>query len=483
MSDFGQLLTAVTGSPLALVLSLLVLITFMYLARSTAHGAIRAFFGGIQTALRLGSDSLLNARTRLLQRNKEVLLSLGRESTEKVIDREFQRVNAVVERDLSSYPALHRQLSDQIVKIDEDYRQSTDVPPSPPEWIKAVETIARIPTKGDPFVGKILADIHKTLTNAHRSAMNEYRSASRERHRLLGKMLPFWRRLNRTLDRVDETIKGLQRRSDVIDGQMEKYQQILAGTDSAERMLSTSSMTQFATSTIVLIIALLGAFINFHLIALPMSEMVGATSQVGMMKVSDIAALVIILTEIAMGLFLMESLRITRLFPIIATMDDQMRRRMIWVSFGILFSLACVEASLAYMRDLLAADREALTQQLAGVEVAQIQLRWIPSIGQMVLGFMLPFALTFVAIPLESFIQSSRVVFGAALGVVLWSGAGTLKALGGFFEQVGGVFVHVYDFAIVVPLRVEQAVAKRRYEAVDEGRPAAVEHTSFGVEP
>ena len=156
---------------------------------------------------------------------------------------------------------------------------------------------------------------------------------------------------------------------------------------------------------------------------------------------------------------------------------------MIWVSFGILFSLACVEASLAYMRDLLAADREALTQQLAGVEVAQAQLRWIPSIGQMVMGFMLPFALTFVAIPLESFIQSSRVVFGATLGVVLWGGAGTLRALGGFFEQVGGVFVHVYDFAIVVPLRVEQAVAKRRYEVEDDGRSSAVEHTSFGVEP
>jgi hypothetical protein len=313
--------------------------------------------------------------------------------------------------------------------------------------------------------------------------MSEYRSASRERHRLLGKMLPFWRRLNRTLDRVDETIKGLQRRSDVIDDQMEKYQQILAGSDPAVRMLSTSSMTHFATSVVVLVIALLGAFINFHLIALPMTEMVGATAHVGVMKVSDIAALVIILTEIAMGIFLMESLGITRLFPIIATMDDQMRRRMIWVSFGILFSLACVESSLAYMRDLLAADREALTQQLAGVEVANVQLRWIPSIGQMAMGFLLPFALTFVAIPLESFIQSSRVVFGSALGVVLWSCAGTLRAFGGFFEQLGGVFVHVYDFAIVVPLRIEQAVTRRRYDVGDEGRPSAVEHTSIGVEP
>jgi hypothetical protein len=133
MSNLGQLMTELTGSPLLLVLLVLILITFMYLARSTAHGAIRAFFGGIQSALRLGAQSLMSARERLVQRNKEVLLSLGRESTEKVIEREFQRVNAVVERDLSTYPALHRQLADQIVNIDEDYRRSTDVPPSPPE--------------------------------------------------------------------------------------------------------------------------------------------------------------------------------------------------------------------------------------------------------------------------------------------------------------------------------------------------------------
>jgi hypothetical protein len=288
-------------------------------------------------------------------------------------------------------------------------------------------------------------------------------------------MLPFWRQLNRTLERVDGSIKGLQKRSHAIDDQMEKYEQILAGSDQALRMLSTSSMTHFAASVIVLVIALLGGFINFHLIALPMSEMVGATSYVGPMKVSDVAALVIILTEIAMGLFLMESLRITRLFPVIATMDDHLRRRMIWVSFGILFTLACVESSLAYMRDLLAADREALTQQLAGIAVAEAQLRWIPSIGQMVMGFMLPFALTFVAIPLESFIQSSRVVFGALVAAMLGGFAALLQMLGSFFEHVGGAFAHVYDFVIVVPLRLEQAITKRKYEFEGEGRPSTAE--------
>ena len=144
-------------------------------------------------------------------------------------------------------------------------------------------------------------------------------------------------------------------------------------------------------------------------------------------------------------------------------MDDQLRHRMVWISFGILFVLASVESSLAYMRDLLAADREALTQALAGVHAANVDLRfrWIPSIGQMVLGFMLPFALCFAAIPLESFIRSSRVVFGNLTALFLRGLAAILDLMGNFSKNMGIMLVHAYDFAIVVPLRVEQLVTKK----------------------
>jgi len=59
---------------------------------------------------------------------------------------------------------------------------------------------------------------------------------------------------------------------------------------------------------------------------------------------ADIAALVIIMVEISMGLFLMESLRITRLFPVIGALSDKMRVRMIFVTFTILLLMASIEA-------------------------------------------------------------------------------------------------------------------------------------------
>ena len=89
-----------------------------------------------------------------------------------------------------------------------------------------------------------------------------------------------------------------------------------------------------------------------------------------------------------------------------------MRTRMILATFIILLILAGVESALAFIRDRIAADMQALRQALSSVDTAQPTTRWIPTVGQMVMGFILPFALAFVAIPLESFVHSSRAVVG-----------------------------------------------------------------------
>src|SRR5262245_61368520 len=120
----------------------------------------------------------------------------------------------------------------------------------------------------------------------------------------------------------------------------------------------------------VLVVAIGGAAINFSLIARPMAEMVGGTSYIGTFRTADVAALVIIMVEISMGLFLMESLRVTRLFPVIGALPDKMRVRMLWVTFSILVLLASVEAGLAYMREVLLRDELATSALLRGAETA-----------------------------------------------------------------------------------------------------------------
>jgi hypothetical protein len=334
------------------------------------------------------------------------------------------------------------------------------VPPPPPDWVEAVAAIAGIKSGGTEMVQDILEEIRKSVDRIHDKAIGEYRRSYESRHKILGSFMPFWRSVEKTMTQVDTKLAGLQNSAAAVDAQMEKYQQISAQTDKANHQLTVSAFTQFAIALIVMAIAAGGAFINFKLIALPMSEMVGAGDYLaGNLRTSEVAALVIILVEASMGLFVMETLRITHLFPPIANLNDRMRRRMLWIALTLLVTLAGVEAALALMRDLLIADKQALLQSLATVQHAAVTDGWvgrIPTAGQMLLGFILPFALAFIAIPLESLIHSSRTVGGVLLLVPVRALAVLLRALATLARQLSRVLISLYDVAIVLPLLAER---------------------------
>jgi hypothetical protein len=326
-------------------------------------------------------------------------------------------------------------------------------------------------SRRDSTVGGILEDIHGSLVKAQDKALAEYRSASRERHALLRKMMPNWRRIQQTLNHVDKNVESLLGRSRSIDRHMQEYQDIMRGTDRALQVLSSSSLVQFFVSALVLAVAVGGATINFSLIARPMAEMVGGTSFIGGFRTADIAALVIIMVEISMGLFLMESLRITRLFPVIGALPDKVRVRMIWITFTILLMLASVEAGLAYMREILMQDELATTALLRGGDaLIQNQYAWITTAAQMGMGFTLPFALVFVAIPLETFVHSLRTVLGLiAIGVLRLAHL-LFHVLGNLFVHIGAALVRVYDILIFMPLWIEGWREDRRKDSDRTGK-------------
>ena len=441
---------------------LCIVVLLMWMARTPAHKTIRSFSLVIRNAMRMAAHAVTALEKRLLERNREVLLTTGLEETERYIEREFQRVEDIVTRDMAGYPSLQRDLKEQIIRIDEDYRDSAEIPPVPKNYIKAIEAVNNINSNGDSMVANILKAIHSTMKRNCEKETAEYRRSSKQRHKLLKTMMPYWRNLSKTLDSVEKKIFGLEDRSKVIDSQIEKYEQIMAKTNLAERVLTSSSMTQFFTSGLVLIIALLGAYVNFQLIALPMSEMVGGSSRLGPIRASDVAALVLVFFEIVLGLFLMEAFQITKLFPIISALNDKLRRNMAIVAFALLFIFASVESSLAYMRDLLAADREALTQSLAGVAVAAPEFRWITTVGQMVMGFILPFALMLVAIPLESFVHSLRTVIGMTAVFLLQALAFIIRQMGSLSSNLGHILLNIYDLIIFIPLKIEDMLVNKK---------------------
>lgn len=466
MNEFTDLINLWSNNTAVSSLVWLVLIiTLLYLGRVQAHQLIFSSFRMLHTSLRLWASSINQLTNRLKQRNKEILLAAGQVELQTKIEREFNRISTIVQRDLSQYPAIHREIKTAIETIESDYQNCAESAPLPPAWGDVVATITALPSNGDPTVNKILENIKQSINDAQQQSMNAYQKSGSDRHKILAKMQPDWRKLNDKMDLVKSKVDSLEERGQIIDQQMEEYLSIRSGEDKAANILATSSLTQFFIAGLVLTIAALGGLINFQLIAMPMSEMVGGTSYIGSIKTSDIAAMVIILIEIAMGLFLLESLRITHLFPLIGSMDDKMRRRMMVISFSILFILAGIEASLAYMRDLLALDHEALQQALmstSGSEAAgsSAEFRWIPSIGQMIMGFILPFALAFIAIPLESFIHSLRTVLGLLSIAILRALHLVLRSSASLVTQVSKVIISLYDLIIMVPLSIENTIKK-----------------------
>lgn len=443
-------------------------VAVLYLARHTAHQAIRTAAGALSRGMRLASHSVTHAEKRLANRNREVLLAAGREAKERVVEREFERVGDSVRKDLTHYPALHRALSESITRIEENHQGAVDVPPEAPGWVRAVEAVAQLDTRNGG--GEVLADIHKSLVKAHKEAMEAYRTASGERHALLRKMMPEWRQIKEALDRVLKSVESLLTRAVAVDRHMQEYEDIVRGHDRAVSTLSSSSIVQFFVSALVLTVALGGAAINFSLIARPMAEMVGGTSYIGTFRTADVAALVIIMVEISMGLFLMESLRITRLFPVIGALPDKMRVRMVWITFAILLLLASVEAGLAYMREVLLQDELATGSLLRGEQGGELQNEylWITTAAQMGMGFILPFALTFVAIPLETFVHSLRTVLGIVGIAALRALALLLRVLSNGFRHLGTLAERLYDLPLFVPLWLEARAAANVERAGNE---------------
>jgi len=454
------------NSALSVLVVLIVAMIVLYAARVPMHGLFRASGHALGGPMRLGARWLAGVAEAMKLRNRAVLLGQGRRETGQRVEREFERIGILVTRDLQGYPTLQRRILEEITRVEEDFRKCGEVPPPPPDWVEAVAAVAEIKTGGGEVVQKILVEIRDSIERIHDKAIAEYRRAYQTRHGILEGFMPYWRSLDTTMKQVDTKMAHLQESAATVDAQMEKYKKIVAKTSEAETTLTNSSYTQFTISIIVLWIALGGAFINFKLIALPMSEMVGAGDYItASLRTSEVAALVIILLEASMGLFLLESLRITHLFPRIANLNDRTRRRMIWISLALLVTLAGIEAALALMRDMLIADKQALLQSLASAPAAASGDGWIsriPTAGQMILGFMLPFALAFVAIPLESFIHSARTVCGVLAVDFVYTLGFVLRVLGNLVRLASRVLLHFYDLLIVLPLMAEQLVKSLR---------------------
>ncbi|MCJ8500624.1 hypothetical protein [Desulfatitalea alkaliphila] len=455
-------LWSITPVPLlSLLVWLVLLISAMYLARKPFHRTVYAVGRMVRNAMRVAAASVRLAEKRLQLRNHQVLMREGLDLADRKVALEFARISEDVQRDLEGYPRLQRTVMQDLAKIEEDYAKSAAVPQALPDWVKVIDAIAHIKPSGDRMVINMLEEIHQTLSEQHRAALERHRRDMAERHAILSRMLPFWRGVQRSLGNVEKAIARLTERSNKIDRYMDHFEAVQAQTDPARRHLAASSLTRFFVSALVLAVAAVGAVINFNLVALPMAEMVGGNSFIGSFKTADVAGVFLVALQIVVGFFLMDALRITRLFSVIGHLAERQRKVLFWVLLLFLAVLAGMEASLAFLRDRLVGEMEALRQAVAGEELAPMVESAIPTIGQMIMGFTLPFVLAFVAIPFESFVTSTRALIGGFAAWLLRMTALLLRLTGHLAFYAGRLVVQLYDLAVFPALWLEDALMQK----------------------
>src|SRR5229473_2295256 len=196
-----------------------------------------------------------------------MILEMGKGDLEAKIGREFHRIEGAFAKELSRYPDMHRKIDDLVTRMDTDFQECASAAPAAPGWSEAVAAVAKMPPSGDGVVKKVLEEIHKSAVSGEKKALQDFRDATAKRHKILGAMAPVWKELTKISSEVGKAV--------------------------------TTG----------------GAFVNFNLIALPMSELVPSGSRIGGMPVATVAAMVIVLMEVAAGVFAMEMLGITSFFP------------------------------------------------------------------------------------------------------------------------------------------------------------------------
>lgn len=434
----------------------------LFAARDAVQSTLAAVSRSIHGTFRLVARWFTSAASEMEARNTELLLEVGRMQIEHKIERELRRLDSGLMADLTRYTAVGRDLTELSSKMQADYQECSNLQPGAGSWsgaAKAAENLSELEDKG---ARKMLGELHRAASKAEKAALSEYRSGTTQRHKILSKMVPWWKRVSGLVADGNKAITKILESTKMIESHMDQFEKIRDKSEVTAHILRRSARNHFFVSSLVMVVALAGAFINFQLIALPMSELVPAGTRVSGVAISTVAALVLVLMEITVGFFVMDMLGITNLFPRLEALPTGTRRAILAVALlGLLF-LSSIEASLAVLREQIVDAETALRQSLAGALPPRVDAAGgsavsnIPLVGQAVLGFVLPWILALVAIPLETFVETMGT---AAVSVTapLLQIVGTLARLLGYaMSSLVRVLQGLYDVYLAVPLKLQR---------------------------
>lgn len=452
-----------THTGLSSLVWILLLMAVLYLARDPAHRLFQQLARSGHRSLRLAAAAVLGSARRMEGRAVAALRAEARHSLGRRSRAELARISDAVHRDLAAYPALHRRLSEQIERIDEDYRASVDAPPQPPEWLDAVAAVARIPAGEDPTVGRLLEDMRVTLERACHNAVLAHRSASHRRHRMLRRMQPHWRRVESHLATLESSIERLERRAQRVDTYMERLGQLHRRGSGLLRRLATSAGSRLLLAVTTTAAAGLAAVLQFELLRGPMGRLLDSSRSLLGMPLADAASGILVAAQLVTALLLADALRYSTLVPGIAELGVRARQRLAVTSGALLAGLVAAGALLASLQAPPAAGLDTVTPLAPDTLLGPLpQPGWIPGAVQGLLALALPGLAALLLLPLEMGFRTVPAVTAGGAAALLYAVSRGLRVAGSLLEGAGRLLVTGYDLLVFLPLKVQRAWHQRR---------------------
>ena len=432
----------------------------LYVVRERAHRFIERLSRAGHRQLRLLARAAVALAGRIDTRNREVMLALQSEIIRRQLEREFHRMAAAVDQDMTKFQHLERAINEHLTLLGEDFERSRQVPPAAPGWIAAVDAIAKLQAENNPeAVGRILQDIHNSVQDQQREVMREYRWAVNARHKILADMRPLWWRVGRQVTAVGRDSRDLLQRVHRVDTQMAAFRELCANRADAHL---ESFLARWLLALVLTGVAALLALLNVHLLTPPLVGLVGAGGTLSL-DLPALTAAVYTLAVLASALLLSECTQFSRLLPLVGGLPRHTR-------------IALTAAASALLLVLVAGQALLLAQ--SADSALPVWSRALPGWGLAGIGAVVPLLLALLAPAMESLLATSRPAL-AGIAVAALSLVGLLlRVVGRLWLELGRLSHHVYDLALFLPLALEQAWRKHRGGVTQPASAAAAPQTA-----
>lgn len=434
----------------------------LFLARSTAHDILIGIGRALAGVLRASARALQLWSGQLLKSGRRASLVLIADHQARLAWREIGQLRVEVDRALKHFPDLNRTINEDIRRIELEYQHSPEMPDPPSAWGQLIERVAGIEQGADPALKETLAAIRTSIDRVGKELAHSHGREAQTANRTLDLLRPRWSRIDQNLERMGGDLARLESRLDRTDRGIRRFDTVRTERRALHSRLRSWLALNFIIGAALVAVAAVISLVNFHLVASPMKEVVGSTATIGPFFAAPLTAVVLVAAQFALAIIVSDSAGLTRLLGSINRLPSSTRHGLLGLAGLLLVLLAACEASLAFMRDSIYLEVDWLARELnEGISRGSPELRWVPSVAQMLMGFVLPLTIVTLVPAMESFFQTARIVV-LLLAAWLLGLLGTLcRLLARLFSSAGHLLAYIYDLLIVLPLSLERRFRRR----------------------